>query len=674
MLKYRKIFGLATAAILATAVAASAFPLSNSVRQRAVARDFGPANPAQTISVTVHLKLPNRALFNRTVDALYDPHSPTFHHWLTDAQLQQFAPPAAELIAVRSELERNGLSITSIANDGFSIEARGTVAAIERTFHTEIHQFSRDGKSFQANTRPPVLGGAAGAFVSLVSGLERHTIVPALAHAVDLRTRKPWAAVPLDKVLALGGLGSVITDKILGPKETISYSTSGGLPTATYTGLAYDPEANLLPDYTPKQFEHAYGLDEAYNKGLDGAGQTIVLLEGYGYPTALSDANAFAKLTGLPPLDARNFSIVYPEGVPNPEAGNLLGWDIEIALDIDWAHSTAPGAKIVVVATNGQDSQDFEASMQYIIDHHLGYTVSDSWEEDEDLFAGPYEQEPFEDVLEVAAAKGISFQFSTGDGGDGGIGTPLGAPGVPSDAPHATAVGGTALVNVPGKASFLSLGWGDDFDYVVVGSPVDPPNGPDYEFFVGGGGGGESVFWPKPLWQQSLPGSGRQTPDVSALSDPYTGVPIVITDPTTNKQEVSIGWGGTSLGSPIFTAFWALADERAGHPLGQAAPTIAGLKSGLTDVTPTTISTFSGSVTDKKGTTKYAAKALYKSVGFAQQSFVTTLYNFPEYDELLTVALGADTSLTVAPGWDNATGYGTPDGLYFINAAASWPR
>jgi subtilase family serine protease len=48
------------------------------------------------------------------------------------------------------------------------------------------------------------------------------------------------------------------------------------------------------------------------------------------------------------------------------------------------------------------------------------------------------------------------------------------------------------------------------------------------------GGGSESAYWPKPAWQQPLPGYGRKTPDVSALSDPYTGVPIVITDPATN--------------------------------------------------------------------------------------------------------------------------------------------
>ena len=178
------------------------------------------------------------------------------------------------------------------------------------------------------------------------------------------------------------------------------------------------------------------------------------------------------------------------------------------------------------------------------------------------------------------------------------------------------------------------------------------------------------MFWPKPAWQKSLPGKGRQTPDISALSDPYTGVPIVITNPQTNKQLVEPGWGGTSLGSPIFTAIWTIANQKAGHALGQAAPTIARLTSGVTDVVPLTSSVFSGSITDSKGTTKYSANKLFAPLNFGQKDFLAVLWNEPQYSEAYAWAFGADSSLTVTPGWDNATGYGTPAGLAFIDAAS----
>ena len=85
--------------------------------------------------------------------------------------------------------------------------------------------------------------------------------------------------------------------------------------------------------------------------------------------------------------------------------------------------------------------------MSYIIKNHLATPSTTVGKTDTDLFSGPLEEQSFDQILEMAAAKGISFQFSSGDGGDGGLGTPIGAPEVPSNSPHATAVGGTSILN-----------------------------------------------------------------------------------------------------------------------------------------------------------------------------------------------------------------------------------
>jgi subtilase family serine protease len=635
--------------------------------------DRGSANPAERINITVHLKLPNEGLFTKTVDALYDPASPRFHQWLTDAQLKAFAPAPAEVAVVRAELERNGLTIGSLSKDGFSLRAAGTIGQVGRAFHTAIHVFDANGRTFRANTNTAKLGGLAGSYVAAVSGLESHTVRPMLSRAINLKTKQPFPSVALSRVEAAGGFSSIITDKILGPAQTVAFKTPGAaLPVATYTDVLYDPVASLFPDYTPKELESAYDLEPAYKAGLDGTGQTIVLLEAYGYPTIESDANALFKLAGLPALTSSNFKIVYPDGKPaDPGAGILEGWNIEIALDVQWAHTIAPGAKIVVVASNGQDSEDFQSAMQYIIDNKVGYAVSDSWGEDIDLLSGPAEQESFERVLVKAAAKGISFQFSSGDSGDGGLGTPIGAPLVPAVEPHATAVGGTSIFNNPTGSGTQAAGWGDTFDYLDLFGPTDPPT--EDAFFYAGAGGGESVFWGKPAWQASLPGRGRQTPDVSALADPYTGVPIVVYDPTLKEQDQEAGWGGTSLASPIFTAFWAIAQQKAGHPLGQASPTIAALKSGIVDVVPfSKPDDLHGSVTDSHGTTDYSADALFASALPAKLNVFAALWNQPQYEDALAYGIGLDSSLTVTKGWDNVTGYGTPAGLGFIEAAAAY--
>ena len=360
------------------------------------------------------------------------------------------------------------------------------------------------------------LSGAAASYVSSVSGIESHQVHPLLKRALDFRTKQPYASIALSKVEASGGLSSIITNQILSAPETFTFTTPGAsLPVGVYYGNVYGANPNLVPDYTAAQLQQIYGLPAAYKQGLNGKGQTIVLLEAYGYPTIEADANAFSKLNGLPQLNSSNFSIVYPEGKPtSPNAGVLTGWDGEIALDVQWAHAIAPGAKIVVVAAAGQDNEDFQDAIRYITNHNLGNSVSDSWEVDTDIVAGPLEQKSFDQVLALAAAKGISFQFSTGDGGDEGLGTPQGAAGVPSDSPHATAVGGTAILNKVGASGTETVGWGDTVVYLSAGGVLDPPSPLG---LVGGGGGGESLYFAKPSWQKSLPGKGRQTPDISAL-------------------------------------------------------------------------------------------------------------------------------------------------------------
>jgi subtilase family serine protease len=654
---------------LLTTPAAVAQRVANNVPESIhQASDLGRIDSAKEINVTVRLKMLNQDAFDKVVDALYEPGSPTFHKWLTDDELKRYAPAKEATDAVRKELESHGLTVLSTDENGFSIRVSGTAANVESAFNTEIHEFQRNGKVFRANVQNVRLTGAAGDYVSSVAGIESHEIHPLLRRAVNPRTNEAPPAVALKKVETSGGLGAFITDQFLFAPKAFTFTTPGSaLPVGVYFGNVYDESATLVSNYTPAQLQALYGLPAAYKQGLDGTGQTIVLLEAYGYPTIEADANAFFNLAGLPPLTSSNFNVIYPVGKPaSPQLGILSGWDVEIALDVQWSHSIAPGAKILVVVAPGQDSEDFQAAMSYIINHHLGNVVSDSWEEDTDLFAGPFEEESFDQILEIAAAKGISFHFSTGDGGDTGLGSPIGAAGVPSNSPHATAIGGTSILNNLYGSGSETLGWGTSLVVVNQSGVLDPPS---VLPFYGGSGGGESIFFPKPSWQKSLPGTGRQTPDVSALADPFTGVPIVVTDQ--GEQFLFAGYGGTSLASPIFTAIWAIANQKAGHSLGQAAPTIAGLKAGqLLDVLPETSPTnVSGTIFDTTGATFYSPTDLFTGLLYNTTEFTSALWNAGGGTNYV-ISFGLDTSLTVTKGWDNVTGYGTPNGLPFLDAVA----
>jgi subtilase family serine protease len=648
-----------------TAPAALAQRIANNVpagvRQ---ASDLGRVNATEPMTITVHLQLQNKTAFDKAVDALYDPASPTYHKWLTNADLAKYAPPKEQSEAVRKELESHGLE--TLSADGFSLRARGTAANVEAAFNTQIHQFQLNGEVFSANVVNARLSGPAGDYVAAVAGLGSHQARPSLRRAINLKTGQPPPTVALSKVQASGGLASLITDQILYTPSAFLFNTPGAsLPVGVFFGNVYQP-TTLVPDYTPAQLQALYGLPTAYKAGYDGTGQTIVLLEAYGYPTIEADANAFFGLTGLTPFTSSNFKIIYPQGPPvSPVAGILEGWDKETALDVQWAHSIAPGAKILIVAAAGQDNESLQAAMTYIINNHLGDTINDSWEVDQDIVAGPLEEQSFDQILEMAAAKGISFQFSTGDAGDGGLGTPLGAPSLPSNSPHATAVGGTSILNNINGSGYETLGWGTSIALLNNQGVQDPPT--QEQQYFGGSGGGESLFFPKASWQKSLPGTGRQVPDVSALADPYTGVPIVLT--SQGSQGVLVGFGGTSLASPIFTALWAIANQHAGHSLGQAAPYIAGLKTGeLIDVLPlSSVTNVSGTIYDGNGATYYSpfdvfAGQTYTSTGFTSAVFYVG--NNTDY----ALGFGLDTSLTVTQGWDNVTGWGTPNVDTFLKA------
>jgi subtilase family serine protease len=631
-----------------------------------ISKDLGRSDLSKEINITIHLQLSDA--FHKAVDALYDPSSPTYHKWMTNADLMKYAPTEQQREVVREELERNGLTILSTDKIGFTIRAHGTVAAVERAFNTELHEFKYRTETYRANVRDARLSGEAAGYVSTVGGIESHSARPMAVQATDPQTRKPFPSVALSKINATGGFPALSTNNCLTSPQTYTFGSASSLPEASFSGSVYSLNPNLSCDWLPSQLWDAIGLSDVYANGYNGAGQSVVLVEAYGYPTLEKDANAFSKLAGLPALTSSNFSIHYPEGKPvDPNAGILLGWNVEMALDIDWAHATAPGANIVEVISTGQDDEDFQGSILYVAENNLGNTISNSYEPSYDFEAGALEQTSWDETLEVATAKGISVNFSTGDGGDLGFGTPLGAPGVPSVEPHATAVGGTSILSDwSNPGSTITTSWGDTFSFLGFGTTVLDP--PEPLGLIGGGGGGESLFWPKPSWQVGVPGKGRGEPDVSALADPYTGVPIVLTSGT--EQFIEYGWGGTSLACPIFSGFWALANQKSGTPLGQAARLIAALPGSVQDVLPSSDVSphdVAGRITDSSGTTKYSAAALFGTAVLEGNKQFTSAF-WPDEGDLIDFGFGIDSSLTVRVGWDYATGYGTPYGMAFLNA------
>lgn len=630
--------------------------------------DRGPALPSQEFTITVHLQMRNEEAFNKALDALYTQGSPTYHHWMTQGDLAKYAPASGDVETFETELKSHGLSIISVSPDHLSIRARGTVASMESMFQTQIHEFEREGKVFRANITPARLTGTAAHLVKSVSGLSSFPLKPMVQHQVDPVTGKKVPAIPLAEV-PVGGLGAHFTNQCFpGPASLNLPMLSGAsLPVGQYYGNIYKSEAlgrNHICGWTPTQVQAHYGLAAAYSKGIDGRGQTIVIVDGPSDPTVKQDLVQFSQLTGLPAITSSNFQIIYPDGQPSQwELSSVANWDEEADLDIEWAHAIAPKAKIILLITPTQDWSELEYAIQYAQEHNLGKVISNSYGYPE-MGWGAHTLAGFDQVLKKAAALGIAVNFASGDYGDLGTGSPSGGgTEFPASSAYVTAVGGTSIGIPNGTSSGAEIGWGHNAAIIANGYGVlDPPL---MHGFASGSGGGTSGFIAKPSWQKSLSGNNRQVPDISALADPYTGGITVI-----GGQVGAIG--GTSLACPIFSAMWALADEEAGKPLGQAAPLIAKLpSSAVKDVVPFSSPTNpAGVVFDENGATFYSSDALLAPL-YATTSYYSALWfdqNIPGYAVL---SFGTDSSLTVTAGWDNVTGWGVPNGWTFIAAAAA---
>jgi subtilase family serine protease len=625
------------------------------------AHKIGPADPSDTIEITIWLNVHNRQQLDSVTQDLYDRDSPHYRAWLKFSEIAaEYGPTAEEAKTVTEFLTSHKLSIVMADPNNFYVRARGTIAEISAAFHVQMSNFNVNGKVIRANTEDPYIEGAAAPFVHLVSGLsnQHSEIVPAQKYAPATSAALASASSP-QPLAAASSLSSFFSSDCFHAPVTDSLTTNGGLPAAFYAGNLYDSTNIGGCGYTPPEIRTAYNLSGLYKEGYNGRGQTLVIFEICNTATIQSDANAFSKQFGLPALTSANFSVIeFP--VPSP----CDFPSVEESLDVEWAHAIAPGANIAVLVTPNVPlsgfPQDIDLALLYAVANHLGNVMSFSYGLPEFLIA-PTDLDQTNLIIQFAAITGMATNFSSGDSGDYTDGISGIPPAViyPADSPFATAVGGTSLALNRSNAIEWQAGWGNNVNLLDdTGLVSDPPIG----FFNAGSGGGSSAFFSKPGFQKHLPGSFRLLPDISWLADPYTGVVI---DVTTNGVYPPLEWfpiGGTSVACPMFSALWAIANQEAGTPLGQAAAYVYSMPSStITDIVPVGSSTnVIGAVTDAVGTTFYSAADLAQPLENTTV-FYDTLWNVPlNQGTVELVTFGTDTSLKTAPGWDDVSGVGVP--------------
>ncbi len=634
--------------------------------------DQGAADPTTLISVTAWLKLHNENQLDQIVQQLYNNKSRDFHNWLSQEQFNaSFSPTAQEVNAVQNFLAAHGLSVLAVAENNFYVKAQGTIGQIEQTFHVSIHNFTLDGATYRANTGDPAGNDAGIGLIAGITGMDDYGFQPALVQPVEA-DGTPFPMTPLGS----SPNGTFFEGQCFRGLETHTFppnATPSTLPQATYTGNRYG--ANItnntlghLPPcgYRPSELQTAYNMKPLYAQGLDGSGQTIVIVDAYGSATIAQDAELFSQVYGLPDITPANFAVVKAPGLVNNPHGVARGWDVETTLDVELAHSLAPGANIALVVAT--DHASLDEAINYAVVHHLGNTISNSWSSIEG-FGNPVTLDRVNRILAMAAVQGIDVNFASGDRGDEFLTVGFKSVDFPASSPFATGIGGTSLALNSDNTMAFQTGWGNNLtriaNRVSQGStPVVPPLQLGFQF---GAGGGASLTFAKPAFQSSVPGTARMVPDISMLADPFTGAEII---ETFGNQTFVLVVGGTSLATPMFSGVMSIAAQKNGHVgFGQAAALLYTLPAGaVNDIAPfPSPNNVAGTITTSGGTTNVTADQLAAPLQNTTQ-YYSALYNSPFSTRWFVLTFGTDSSLVTAPGWDNVTGVGTPNGQAFVNA------
>ncbi len=323
--------------------------------------------------------------------------------------------------------------------------------------------------------------------------------------------------------------------------------------------------------YQPAQIQKAYGYSGLLASGVDGTGKTIVIIDAYSNPWVANDLAVQDSTFGLP---ATSFTtLAKPNPVPAFDAndGNMDGWAEEIDLDVLWAHAMAPGANIVLAEAASNNDADLLATTKYVIDHHIGDVISQSFGEAEQCM-DPTLRTQQHALFQKAVKEGYTVFASSGDSGaaqfncDGTAA--IEAASTPASDPSVTGVGGTTLNADSTTGDYIGeTAWTEIYG---CNPPAVDPND------VNCSGGGFSVFYPRPAYQKQLLGRGgsRGVPDVAYDAGvnggvlTHCGICNLLSGLDPLDPTIFFIFGGTSAGSPQWAALAADADQMARHDLG----------------------------------------------------------------------------------------------------------
>jgi kumamolisin len=364
------------------------------------AREVGPANPNETVDVTIRLR--SRAGKKPIVDADEFTKPIAQRTILSRKEFEQRHGTDADSMArVETFAREHGLAVKEKSLGRRTVILTGTVTAMNAAFGVELKEYEHPTGTYRGRTGSIQLPAELHDVVEGVFGLDnRPQAKPHFRRRVGVRAAAPNVS------------------------------------------------------YTPIQVATLYD----FPTGVDGSGECIALIElGGGYkPADLSTYWSQLKLTETPTVTA-----VSVGNGSNDPTGDANGPDGEVMLDIEVAGSIAPGAKIVAYFAENTDAGFLNAITTAVHDSTNNPSiVSISWGGPESTWT-QQAMTSMDEAFQSAAAMGVTICVAAGDDGStDGVNDGLNHVDFPASSPNVLACGGTRLA-ASGNAIGSEVVWNE---------------------------------------------------------------------------------------------------------------------------------------------------------------------------------------------------------------------
>ena len=586
-----------------------------------------PDQPLDQMTLVVARSPQQEAAFTQFLADQQNPASPSYHHWLTPAEIgERFGPSDEAVAAITTWLQSQGLRINWTAPSKAFIGFGGTAADVSHAFQTEVHAYSVNGHRLISIASDPVLPAALASSIRSIRGL--YTIEDEPQHSARVMSSD-------DPELTLSSGAHYMTPADFNIIYDVSSTSWGNGQTIGIVGRSRTDFADFdnLRQKTGASFQNP----------------TEVV------PTALG---------GIDPG---------PAYTAPPASGTSLGDQLEASLDVLRAGSVAPYANLLlVVATNA--SGGIGVDTQYLVQTTPlpASTINISFGACESK-AGPAGVNFWDSLFQQAAAEGISVFVSSGDSGasgcDADFTTPPASPSANSpnyicSSSYATCVGGTEFNDTDNPSQYWSSSnsqyLNSALQYIPEGGWNEPLNSHSSPQIAASGGGVSSVI-PTPSWQTGTgvptARAGRYTPDLAFSASGHDGYFACFAAAGASCVSGSNGsfqfeyFSGTSAAAPSMAAITALLDAQIGAPQGNLNPYLY-----------TMVTTAPSAFHDITVTSSGVANCQLDTPSMCNNSAPGT-----------AGLTGGQTGYLVTTGYDEVTGLGSLNVVGFINSYQAPP-